>query len=329
MYINQIFELSMVLDHEKFHKVFRYVCSKTGYMEKKEDEYIDRSLEEKGITVIYRNSQYKKRIKLIVNVGQLLDGSEPDPGRITRKLNKRIGEYFSFKCRMDDFNLSGMILSVDINVHNRENVEAYLKVLRRVGKVKGFSPLDYECFNNIDSFCLDGNSNDIEFMIYDLEGLYRRWLNKDDAGRKRLKAMISESEGILRTEVRLTKPKAVRVYTDASDISGQISELSEKCRDIFLAIFMRIVPFGNFYKKDKTVEIIRSEVKDSTLRRRMLRLVALIPEKKSLYLAQKAMDSRNIEKVMRAFAKISVSPVTISKRQDVKWLKNVYEYLCE
>lgn len=60
MYINQIFELSMVLDNKRFHKVFKHVYNKDGYMEKKEDEYIDLSLERKGITIIYRDSQYKK-----------------------------------------------------------------------------------------------------------------------------------------------------------------------------------------------------------------------------------------------------------------------------
>ena len=61
----------------------------------------------------------------------------------------------------------------------------------------------------------------------------------------------------------------------------------------------------------------------------MLRLVELIPEKKSLYLTHKALNCRNMEKVVEAFAKINLSPVTISKRQDVKWLKNIYEGLFE
>ena len=60
----------------------------------------------------------------------------------------------------------------------------------------------------------------------------------------------------------------------------------------------------------------------------MLRLVELIPEKKSLYLAQKAMECRNMEKVVEAFAKINLSPVTISKRQDAKGMENLYTYLC-
>ena len=318
MYINEIFELSMILDHERFHKVFKHIHSKNGYMEKKEDEYIDLSLEEKGITVIYRNSPYKKKIKLIANIGRLLNGCESDSNRIVRKLNKRIGEYFDFMYKLDDFILSGMRLVTDINVGSHENIQAYLKVFRRIGRVKGFSPVSYECFEDVDSFCLDGNSNGVEFMIYDLAGSYRKQLNEGDIGRKRFKELIKESEGILRTEVRLAKTKAVRVYAGEEDIFGQIINLSEKRKDIFLEIFVRIIPFGDFYKKGKAEEIIWREIKDARLRRRMLRLVELIPEKKSLYLAQKAMECRNMEKVVEAFAKINLSPVTISKRQDVK-----------
>ena len=327
MYINQIFELSMVLDNKRFHQVFKHVYNKNGYMEKKEDEYIDKSLEEKGITVVYRDSQYKKKIKLFVNIGRLLNGCEFDPNKVARKLNKRIGEYFDFSYKLDDFILSGMRLVVDINVGSRENVQAYLKVFRRIGRVKGFSPASYECFGGVDSFCLDGNSNSIEFMIYDLVGSYRKQLKEGDTGRKRFKGLIKESEGILRTEVRFAKTKAVRVYAGEKDIFRQIINLSEKCQDIFLEIFVKIIPFGDFYKKGKAEEIIWREIKDARLRRRMLRLVELIPEKKSLYLAQKAMECRNMEKVMEAFAKINLSSVTISKRQEVKHLKNIYEYL--
>lgn len=327
MYINQILELSMVLDHERFHKVFKCAYSKDRCMEKKEEEYVDQSLEEKGIMVIYRDSGYKKKIKLIVNSGQLLNGCEFDTDKVTRKLNKRIGEYFDFKYKLDDFILSGMRLVMDINVGSRESVQAYLKVFQRFGKVKGFSPASYECFEDVDSFCLDGNSNGIEFMIYDLEGLYRKQFNEGDMGRKRFKELVKKSEGILRTEVWLAKTKAVRVYAKGEDIFRQIINLTEKRQDIFLEIFVKIIPFGDFYKKGKAEEIIRSEIKDTRLRRRMLRLVELIPEKKSLYLAQKAMEYRNMEKVVETFAKINLSPVTISKRHDIKYLKNLYAYI--
>ena len=59
----------------------------------------------------------------------------------------------------------------------------------------------------------------------------------------------------------------------------------------------------------------------------MLRLLDLMPEKKSLLLAQKALNYRRIDKVMKAFFDIEVAPVTISKRHDIKKLDNLYEYM--
>lgn len=325
MYINQIFELSMVLNNDKFQKVLNRTYDKNDYLDENGKEHIDRSLESKGIVVAYRDSQYKKKVKLIVNSRLLLDCNKSDPDKIARKLEKRIGEYFDHKYQIEDFTLSAMILCADIDVHNRENVSAYLKVLQRIGRVKGFSPVSYECFENVYSFCLEGNSNGIDFMIYDLEGLYERQLNENNIGRKSFKTAIKESKGTLRVEVRLTKIKTVRIYANKEDISAQIITLSEKCQDIFLEIFERIIPYGDFYKKGKAEEIIWAEIKDDRLRRRMLRFMVLIPEKKSLYLAQKAMNCRNIEKVMKTFAKINVSPVTISKRQNIGYLTELYK----
>jgi len=59
----------------------------------------------------------------------------------------------------------------------------------------------------------------------------------------------------------------------------------------------------------------------------MLRLVGLLPDKKSLLLAQKALNYRRIDKVMKAFFDIEVVPVTISKRHEIKKLENLYNYL--
>ena len=174
---------------------------------------------------------------------------------------------------------------------------------------------------------MDGNSNDIEFFFFFLEGVIADQISNIRTDRKKLRSMAKESEGFLRAEVRLAKPKAIRTYTNATDISKQIAVLLENSQDIFRDVFTHIIPFGEYHKKDKAVGIIQRNVKDSTMRRKMLRLLALVPEKKSLYLAQKVMNCRNIEKVMDVFAKINVSPVTISKRQDIKYLKNIYSYL--
>jgi len=90
---------------------------------------------------------------------------------------------------------------------------------------------------------------------------------------------------------------------------------------------MRIIPFGNIYKKSKAEEIIRTKVKDTTIKRKMLWLVGLVPEKKSLLLAQKALNYRRIDKVMKAFFDIEVAPITISKRHGIKKLDNLYNHL--
>ena len=58
-----------------------------------------------------------------------------------------------------------------------------------------------------------------------------------------------------------------------------------------------------------------------------LRLLVLIPEKKSLHLAQKATGFGDVEKIMEAFARINLSPVTLSKRHDLKYMDSLYSYL--
>lgn len=322
MNLNQVFELSAVLDNEHFQKVFARSYDGGDYIDGDSGEYIDRSLSGKGITVIYRDSQYKKKIRVIVNTYLLVDDVS-DIDRLIRKLDKRIIEYFNGRYRIDDFVLSGMNLVADIDVGTRENALAYLKVIQRIGKVKGFSPASYECFDDNASFCLSGNSNGIEFLLYDLETAFMRKIKSGDKSWKKMKPI----KGILRAEVKLKKPKAVQSYTDAGDTAGQIEDMLKGSQDIFMDTFTRIIPFGDFYKKDKAAEIIRKEVTDGIRRRKMLQLLALIPEKKSLCLAQKSMSCRDMEKIMDSFAKINLSPVTISKRQDVKYLENFYSYL--
>ena len=322
MVINQLMELSMIVDTAPFHRIFN---AKTSYLKELDDEYLDTSLAAKGITVIYRDSRYKKRVRILVNAGMVVDHPS-NTDKLLRKLGKRISEYFDHKYKLDDFTLSGVTLTLDIAIGSRERVFDYLKVLQRVGKVKGFSPVSYNCFDSKASFCLSGNSNAIGFLLYDLEQSLTDQLQDSGMGHKKIKSVSSHTQGILRAEVKLTKPKAVRVYTNAEDTAGQIVELMKDRQQIFLDTFARIVPFGAFYTMTAAVEIVRSEVKDSTMRRKMLRLLTLIPEKRSLHLAQKAANCRDIDKVMEAFARIDLSPVTIAKRHEVKHLENLYSF---
>lgn len=220
----------MILDTDQFQRIF---TSRNGYLKELDDEYLDTSLAAKGITVIYRDSRYKKKVRLLINTGVVVNNTS-DTNKLIRKLDKRIGEYFSHRYTLENFTLSGVTLTVDIAVGSRENVSDYLKVLQRIGKVKGFSPVNYDCFDDKASFCLSGNSNDTDFLLYNLEQAVTGQLLNADADQKQLHSVSELTRGILRAEVRLTKPKAIREYTDANDVPGQIVELMKYSTDAFM-----------------------------------------------------------------------------------------------
>ena len=46
----------------------------------------------------------------------------------------------------------------------------------------------------------------------------------------------------------------------------------------------------------------------------MLKLLELVPKKKSLHLAIQEMNDRNIEEILKSFEALNLAPVTISKR---------------
>lgn len=317
MFTNQIFRLTMVLDTNEFDSIF----SQHNLLATDGDEYMDSSLAHKGITILYRDSQYKKKVSLIVNSVIMLKGKELDGHKLIHKLRKRLGEYFCGKYSLQDFTLSELVLIADINVGSQDAVSSYIKVTQRIGKVKGFSPARYENFDEDNSFCLDGNSNGVNFFLYDLQTVAADNLN---SGRN---VFLSNAKGVLRAEVHLTTSKAIHSYSDKDSTTGQMLDLLGKNREIFMSTFVQVIPYGDFYRKKDADDIVWQRVKDLPLRRKMLRLIGLIPEKKSLLLAQKAMSYREPNKLLIAFANIGVSPVTISKRADVKYLPSLYSYM--
>lgn len=115
---------------------------------------------------------------------------ELNSDKLIQKLEQCVCDYFGFKYNLNDFNLKRMILLTDIDVGSREKVSAYINVLKRIGKVKRFSPPSYDCLADDSGFCLEGNSNGIQFLIYDLEGLLASQFRKNEINHKKMKSII-------------------------------------------------------------------------------------------------------------------------------------------
>ena len=155
MFLQSVFELTLILDSNKFGKLFDHAYS--DLVSFNEDKFADHTFTSRGFTVLYQDSQYKKKIKIIVNPFRLMDTDKPNIEKMTLKLEKLVSNYFNNKYQLDDFELSGMFLITDIDVRSTQKVFDYLKVLRRIGKVKGFSPSRNDWLDDDNSFCLDGN----------------------------------------------------------------------------------------------------------------------------------------------------------------------------
>lgn len=318
MSTNIIFELSIHLDSRIFSEIFRHVSDELKQMSDSGDEFIDTSKISKGMLVRYRDSAYKKKITLIIDAMKMIGQSEMDSEKLKRKLIERIAKYFDHRFTIEDFVLSRVAIITDIDVGGRDEVKSYIGVLKRIRQVKGYSPTYYNMIPDSIGICLKGNSNGVEFMIYDLE----RCLSE-------IGANSVEYRGTLRSEVHITKRKAIAHLTGSSDTALQLSRIVENAGGVFLEVFSRIVPCGDYYEKNQACELVRRKVKDKRLSRLMLKLIDLIPEKKSLLLAQKALNSRKVDDVMEEFATIGVSPVTISKRCSTINLPNLYNLVID
>lgn len=301
------------------------------------DVRVDDALAAEGIMIEYHAHAYRKSIKLRVNPSEVLGGSDlklwKPSGRnieeLIERLNEHIADYFDSNYTLDDLILSRVEFTANLNV-GRENVPAYIRLMHKIGRVKGFTPkysaLDYATgdIKKERSFDLEGKTKGIAFTIYDKE---------TDLKEKGKKKKAGKAEGILRAEVRLKKRKAVQEALgqfgdlDALTTGGQIALVSKKCKQIFGKTFTGIVPYGDFYKLKDAEQIVSASNLKAKRREKMLRLLRLVPEKKSLYLAFKELDVRNKDDVLAWFAKLNVSPITISKREDMSHLKNIYKYL--
>jgi len=325
----------MEVSSDTFHQWRDEVKDTKNYDKESDKDFVH---VKNGITVWYHQTKFKKKIKLIVNPSRILGADDlislwkPKKKNIVELLNSLeefITEYFNSEYDLNDFRLTRIDFTKNIRLENSNEVSAYIKTLYSIKKVKGFSPKysrGDEWYDKDLSFDLEGNSNGIEFTAYDKHAAIEERMKNQEYKKKEIANFLEHAKGILRLEVKLTSQKAIHGYTKEKDTVRRLIDLLENCEHIFMNTFLRVVPFGDFYKKDQAVSIIEGNVWDKKLKKKMLRLLELIPIKKSLHLAQKEMNDRRIERVFKEFHKLNLSPVTISKRQDTKHLKSLHAF---
>jgi len=340
------FELTL----ETNAKNFSYLLSRAYKMAKKDhhrvghstrytpyDVRVDDALASEGIMIEYHAHDFRKSIKLRVNPSGVLGGSDlklwkpsnRNVEELIERLNEHIDDYFGSSYTLDDLILSRVEFTANLDV-GKENVPTYIRLMHKIGRVKGFTPkynvLDYATgdIKKERSFDMEGKTSGIEFTVYDKEA------DLKDKGKKE---KSKKAEGILRAEVRLKKRKAVQAVMrkfsnpDTLTTEEQIALVSKNCKQIFGATFAAIVPYGDFYKLKDAEQLVSGSNLKAKRKDKMLRLLRLIPEKKSLHLAFKELNVRDKDAVLVWFAELNVSPITISKREDISRLKNIYDYL--
>ena len=333
------FELSLKLLPRKYEELLSlaYANAEGSHriikLKEKSGDYCtvhsDKALASHGITVEYRKSYLWESVKLIVNPSKVLGGDDipklwkPTDRNIKaliRELKTHIKDYFDSEFKLNDFKLTRVDLTANIDVGSRKNVSRYIKILHCMGRVKGFTPKYKKTNQWIDktlSFDLKKTSPYIEFSAYDKEA----------------QSGMKAAKGILRIEIRLMRVKTKK----GSSTLDHIKDASKNGKDIFMNFFQRIVPRGDYYAKKQAISLIEDNItekvphkreRDNTLSR-MKTLIELIPKKKSLHLAQQSLGYRDIGRIMDTFAELDVSPVTIPKSMKLKYLESLYSYLEE
>lgn len=340
------FELAKEVDSKCFNNLLPSAYKKAkknknrvGYSTKHTtgDVRIDDRFSSDGITIEYHSYEFRKMIKLCINPSKVLGGNdlklwEPslyNTELLIDEISECIEDYFDCLFDINDFDLTRVDFTSNVNV-GKKNVKAYIAFLHKIGKVKNFVPkynrADYKNgrIDKEDSFDLKGKTNFIEFTAYDKEADLKKKEKYDKA---------EKAKGILRLEVRLTKRKAIKNaledLTRCSDFTTEeeLEIIVGNCYKIFTKWMAAIVPFGDSYKLKKAIELVEESNVKLKRKEKMISLIQLIPKKKSLYLAIKELNIRDTNEILCWFAKIGVSPITISKREKINYLKNLYDMI--
>lgn len=185
--------------------------------------------------------------------------------------------------------------------------------------------LDNEAFDSSKGFTARNQNYGMEISFYDKQKQLeqRKYENSETAA------------GILRIELRLTRPKSVLEHTPGcSDNKQRIEHCIRFSRQEILSIVRQLVPDGNYYTMKKAQKIITKSVTNKKLRERMITMLWLARKYSSIRLAKKEMfkaypkmKHEYFNMMMEEFSNIEVNVITLRKNFNAQYISSIFLYL--
>lgn len=288
----------------------------------------------KGIRVVLKKTKLGGYLKFIISLNDLLGTDDKlsliEPQHIQEALNSadamltgEFGEDFA----INNLELSRVDYRINVNVGSSENVRAYINLLYRCDKRKGYKVIGLECpdFDSTKGYTARNDIAGTEISFYD----------KQKQLEQRKYEESERASGILRIELRLTKIKAVKEHTKGCINNHEriIYCIGNSRREI-LGVVRQLIPDGDYYTMKKAREILEKSVKSQKLQDRMIEMLKLTKRLGSIRLAKK--ELRNIDSkikheyfnmMMEEFENIGVNPVVLDKKSVVSTLPGLFTFL--
>ena len=298
-----------------------------------EDEHYAGIFQGKGIRVILKRTKISGYYDFIISLNNLL-GTEEN-FRLIRPENLQlaldtaeemlVGEFG------EEFSINNLVLyrvdqCINLNVGTSENVREYIYLLYRSEMKKGYK-------------VLSGNSSDFDvnnsYTVRNIdEGLEVSFYDKKKELEQR-NCEADNAEGTLRVELRILRRKALERQTpNCATNRDRIECCMRASRSKIVGIAHMLLLDADYYPYKKACGMVKKQVANKKLRKRMLDMLKLTKKefsvrkaKEKLFELHPKLKHEYYNMMIEKFESIGVNVVTLDKDNEVKSLPSLFEYL--
>lgn len=298
-----------------------------------EDEYYAEMFQGRGIRVILKRTKISGYYDFILSLNDLLGAEDKfqliQPENIQLALDTAeemlVGEFG------EEFSINNLVLyrvdpCINLNVGTSEMVREYIYLLYRSEMKKGYKVLTGNSpdFDVSKSYTVRNGDEGLEVSFYDKKKeLEQRNCEADNA------------EGILRVEFRILRKKALeRQIPNCTTNRDRIECCMRESRSKIIGIAHKLLLDADYYPYKKACDIVKKQVANNKLRKRMLDMLKLTKKefsvrkaKEKLFELHPKLKHEYYNRMIKEFENIGVNVVTLDKDSEVKSLPSLFEYL--